>query len=172
MAEELVTAERIEAGRTYLAALDGLGFRPEGAMWSMRPTEPETLELSLFSALVDRIGTGAIFDALFKAYESARTPSSFDPWFVGLYSPNQLFFKAIAGYPFERLDSKEGVAFLMIQGTEYEMRGQSVRVPESEIVRAVQPNWVYRVPEGGKSSASVDTVRRWKTFEKVVRKAA
>ncbi|WP_427025063.1 hypothetical protein ACP4J4_03780 [Aureimonas ureilytica] len=172
MAEELMTAERIEAGRTYLAALNELGFRPEGAMWSLRANEPETLELSLFSALVDRIGTGAIFDALFKAYEGAKTPRSFDPWLVGLYSPNQLFFKAIAGYPFEHLSSREGVAFLMIQGKEYEMRGQSVRIPESEIVRMVQPDWVYRVPEGDRSSPSIEIVRRWKRFEQMVREAA
>lgn len=171
MAEELVTSERLKAGADYLAALSTLGFHPEGALWSVRSGDPGTLELSLFTDLVDRIGTREIYRVLFDAFDKARTPPSLDPWLVGLYSPRQMFFDAVADFDFASVDPGKGAAFVMSGGKEYDDGVRALRITEFEVVRLVHPEWVYRIPRRRQSSAA-DRLRSWHRFERAIADAA
>lgn len=168
MAEDLVSGERLEAGRRYLDALDTLGFVPDGAMWSVRRGEPDTLELSLFSRFVDRIGTGRMFEVLFEAHERARTPPEFDPWYVGLYSPRQALYEMAQDLTFET----PGKAAMVIEGGTGTFLGDRFEgVEDFRIERIVESAWVYR-PLSPRTDQSTDLSRRWKRFEQAVAKAA
>ncbi|MCE7031009.1 hypothetical protein [Jiella avicenniae] len=169
--KKTMTPARLDAGREYLAALRDLGFVPDGAVWSMRLGEPGTLELSLFSDLVDRVGPHAIYRALFDAYERAKTPADFDPWIVGLYSPRQTFFDAVADFDMASVDPDSGAAFVMRGGSEYDDGADVLRTTEYEVVRVVHRDWVYKIPEGRKSPAT-EALRNWRRFERSVAEAA
>lgn len=171
MAEELVTRDRLTAGTRYLTALKDLGFEPDAAMWSVRPDDPGSLELSLFSAYVDRVGTRRMFRTLYDAYHASKTPPELDPWFVGLYSPDQQFYGAVEGFDFAKVETGKGAGFAMSSGVDLALGSQILRIEEPDVVRLVHPTWVYK-PLQVRATKPVDLSRRWKRFEQAVAKAA
>src|SRR4051794_1262813 len=138
MAERPVTQERLEAGRDYLAALAALGFRPDGAMWAVH-SESQDVQLALVSALVDRVGPLTIHEALFAAYERAKTPPSLDPWIVSLYSPNTAFGRHLAMSAIPSASPVVG----------HTSSGDAISLGEPWVMITdwlVQPSWIYKLP--------------------------
>lgn len=90
-----MTPERWDAGERYIASLRDLGFDPETVMWVFDERDNE-FNLAFVTSIVDRIGTKAIYEILFKAYDKAVTPREFDPWVVALYSPQTFFAREFA----------------------------------------------------------------------------
>jgi hypothetical protein len=90
-----MTPERWEAGERYVSSLRDLGFDPETVMWAFDKRAGE-FNLAFVTTIVDRIGTKAIYEILFKAYDRAVTPREFDPWVVSLYSPQTFFAREFA----------------------------------------------------------------------------
>ncbi|MBO0906313.1 hypothetical protein [Jiella sonneratiae] len=172
MVEEIVTPERLEAGERYLGSLRALGFEPDGALWSMRPSDPSSLELSIFSSLVEKVGPLTIYRALFDAYDQGKTPADFDPWIVSLYGPHQTFFDAVAGFDAASVDPDKGAAFVMCGGSDHEEGGNVVRTTDFEIVRIVHREWVYKVLEQPRASPAASSLRRWRRFEENLARAA
>jgi hypothetical protein len=87
-----LTAERWKAGTDYLDALRRHGVRPEGLAWAIDLAG--SFHLLMIISLVDRVGPRVIYDSLFKAYDSAVTPKSIDPWIVSAFSPKSGFGNA------------------------------------------------------------------------------
>lgn len=123
MAEDIVSADRLQAGHDYIAALAKLGFRPDAALWTVgdMSTKEGLLQLTIVSSLVERVGPTALYDLLFQAYEHAGTPKSIDPWIVGLYGAETLLGAALRTKPvitfkeaiFHRDDGSERTLDLM-----------------------------------------------------------
>ena len=88
----LTNEERV-AGADYLRALRRLGFEPDVCCWTLELPQTRDAKqafekhLALVSSLADRVGSRAIYELLFKAFDSAATPREIDPFNVSLYSP-------------------------------------------------------------------------------------
>lgn len=160
-ANSVVTPERIAAGRDYVAALDTMGVRIDAAMWGIdQLSRPQLL---LITSLFDRVGPRTMYDALFKAYDIARTPRSIDPWEVSIHSPDTQFGHAvhtgsmIAPTPtvlnFSDGSSREA-GFAWMQFSEF-------------LVRA---DWVIRDLVKARSDAEA-ALRRWRHFEESLQAA-
>lgn len=169
MAEDIVTPERLKAGSDYLIALTQMGFDPEGAMWTMRISDPSSLELSLFSSLVDRIGTYKIFQALFDAFDRAKTPKDFDPWLVALYSPDQLLYGPASSFV---INDGSNAALL---GARHQRTIHDANFVFEEFdgieERLVLKEWVYRQP-GKRRIPANDQLRQWRRFEHAISEVA
>lgn len=169
MAENAVTSERLQAGADYLAALEQLGFIPEGAMWTMRLHDAASLELSIFTGLVDRVGTMAMFKTLFEAFDRAKTPRSFDPWLIALYSPDQLLYEPASAFS---IPAGSDAAVLGVHHKRQQLFG-SVVLDEFQQAeeRIVMREWIYKQPTRQRSAAN-DQLRQWRRFERAVAAAA
>lgn len=169
----LIDDARVEAGRDYIAALDQAGFRAEGAFWAYRKETPYDPELLLVTTLVDRVGTKTIYDALFVAYEKAKTPREIDPWIVALISPKMVLGTAVLDTLMnrpepaemkrmaEKLASRDSVLEEVHQGVFSERLGW-----------VVPPNGIYRAPTRNKAPEATRQIRQWRRFESEVLQAA
>ena len=80
---------RLKAGREYLAALRKLGFNPDAVLWAgVGGIAAEgAMELLIVTTWADNIGSKAVYDLLFEAYDASATPKEIDPFTVSLFSP-------------------------------------------------------------------------------------
>lgn len=137
----IVDQARLVAGARYVAALEGLGFAVDAAMWTIAAspvTSDSDLQLLIVSRFVERAGTGAIYDLLFKAYDLAATPKDFDPWIVSLYGPRTLFATEMKNQP-----EVTGVSFdRYLDGTvSHSPRGVAWHVVRGRMFRQ---DWIYK----------------------------
>ncbi len=171
MAEDLVSQERIDAGREYLRALASLGFEPEGALWSIREDEPQSLELSLFTSVVDRVGPRAVLDALFQAYDKALTPRRFDPWDVSVYSPGMHFYECVKAHSVPLSASLHHLFQMGSRTTLFDPDNRLIGFGHESATRLCKGSWVYRMPGPGRRSA-IPQLRAWNRFEERIAAAA
>ncbi|PZU91444.1 MAG: hypothetical protein DI527_12125 [Chelatococcus sp.] len=159
-----LSAERRQAGTDYLISLRKHGIVPQALSWAV--DESEQFHLLMVTSLVDRLGPSSIYDALFRAYERAVTPTSIDPWIVTLFSPNSAFGAEFLNNPIMTMDIRA------------EFRDDKGRVvpdairPEITISPfRLRPDWIYALSA---EKLSVDTqLRGWHRFvKKLDRKAA
>lgn len=170
MVEDLVTADRLAAGKEYLSALADLGFVPEGAMWSMRKGDAETLELSLFSSVVNRTGPSVVYDALFQAFDKALTPRTFDPWDVAVYAPGTNFYEGASRGAPSSTEVGMGTFVMGASTSVYDERDRLIDMRVEEVTRVTFLSWVYRFPR--QKAPAIPQMRAWNKFERRVAEAA
>lgn len=168
MASDSVTPERYRAGADYLAALIKNGVKPDGMFWAERDST-RSLELIIITILVDRVGPKDIYDTLFKAYDSAITPRSIDPWLVTLFAPDTIFAQSMAG--------SMGADFKPPQMQVRETGGEFRDVDPAEFSNmhmgfgySVDDQWIYIRPR--KRQLTVQAVQSWERFARKVDRAA
>ena len=54
--------------------------------WATR-TQTDQFELLIVTSWVDEVGSKAIYDLLFEAYDASATPKEIDPFIVNVFSP-------------------------------------------------------------------------------------
>lgn len=89
MADEALPAGYLEAGRDYLAALNGLGLYPEFFGWGQQPATKKWLIVMVTSAL-EIAGPLALSEILFKAYNANATPKQISPFIVRAFGRSSL----------------------------------------------------------------------------------
>ncbi|MCW5712755.1 hypothetical protein [Shinella sp.] len=137
-----VDEARLAAGAEYVAALEKLGFLVDVALWSIaahRTGEDSDLQLCIVSRLVERAGTGELYQLLFRAYDLAATPRNFDPWNVTLFGPKTRFAELMKIQP-EML----GTAQMEVQGVDgskHYVEGPMWQMVDDRLMR---PEWIYK----------------------------
>jgi len=171
LVENPIDQSRLDQGAAYLAALAGLGFQPEGALWSAKFEGAWQPELSIFTRLLIEQGPLELYRALFDAFQSGATPASFDPWQGSLYGPGQLFHELVVeagmrlqAQPHAFVMSREGSG--AVQPLDKVDLGHS---DEDLVTRLVRPEWIYRLPTGKEAD---DTAEAWDRFRRSAMKAA
>jgi hypothetical protein len=138
MADDIVSLSRLEAGRDYLAALDGLGFLTETMMWTIAGTGNNVdPELSIVTSFIERVGSNEIYELLFEAYEKAGTPSEIDPWIVSLYGSGTQFAHAAKG-----MHIVGGANLNFADGSQREFPDE---LWHGVVDRLTKPSWIYKL---------------------------
>lgn len=85
----------MQAGIEYMQTLVSLGSSPEIMCWALFADSPEmksvSLQLVIVDSWFDQIGPTAIYETLFKAYDSSVTPKEINPFIVSVFSPKSEF---------------------------------------------------------------------------------
>lgn len=90
-----IDVDRMEAGRSYLAALRRLGLEPDGLFWAVDRLDDDKPILMLVTRYFDIVGPTALSSLLFKAYNASATPREIDPFVVRLHSPDHHMLRTI-----------------------------------------------------------------------------
>lgn len=159
--DELVTPERLAAGRDYVEALERLHVAINAAMWGIN--DARQVELLLVSDLVDQVGPRTMYDALFKAYDLAKTPRSIDPWIVTVHSPNTQFAYYHRQSP---IIGPHEIVERLADGSEKSMGMPWMRFGEWN----VRADWMLLDLKNSKRDV-FKALRGWKRFEEELRAA-
>lgn len=173
-----LTPGMLLAGAEYLAALRAHGLDPQALCW-MYHVRPAEMRLALVTSLVDRVGPGEVYDALFKAYDAAVTPKEIDPFIVTAYSPASLGGADLVGTfatmhgegpyggEFTQALSAKGMDNLSVSPGSV---GQHDVVFDSNDPRVILGPGIY-VMKQKPNSASQD-MRQWKRFTRKIEELA
>ncbi|MBO0904680.1 hypothetical protein [Jiella sonneratiae] len=159
-----ISADRMEAGRRYLDALDALGFVVEGAMWTV-DAHGDDAELALLTSLVETVGPQTIYAALFRADEQAKTPREVSPWIVSIYGPQTNLFRSFQS---EGVGAMDPISAAAPGGETQDLAAKSWVLHG----RLTRPSWIYRVGLHGRPASRRAALRKWRDFESQIAVAA
>lgn len=173
MAEDIVDAQRLQAGRDYHQALVRLGFPVQAMLWTI-PEErgihskraagiEGEMELGIVSTLIEREGPLKIYDLLWQAYDHAGTPKSISPWLVCLYGSRSRFGRNVRSV----LNIEVGAATLHTVDAAGRRETVQMDIPFFSFAnRLTRTDWIYKVDFGNRGNAA--DRRAIKTFERNV----